>query len=162
MKIVQIDKHALIVAVGALALTVAPAAWAGGAHCNEQHTQASYNEMAQKLATKGYLGLSTEKNAAGTYQVKGIEAGSPAAAAGFQVGDVLVALNGVALNDAQKEALMKVKSTLGPGKTATYTIQRAGAERKVAATLSEVPREVLARWVGEHVIEHSPTVRASN
>ena len=35
----------------------ASAAFAGGEKCAEQHTQASYEEMAQKYAKKDYLGI---------------------------------------------------------------------------------------------------------
>ena len=134
-------KQALIVAVGALALTVAPAAWAGGAHCNEQHTQASYNDMAQKLATKGYLGLATEKNAAGAYQVKAIEAGSPAAAAGFQVGDVIVSIDGQPIdtfNDMQRVVSGSADKEL------TFEVTRDG--RVVALKATPARREVTDRF----------------
>jgi len=130
-------------------------ALAGGAHCAEQHTQASYEEMAKSYAKKGYLGIETEKVGEGRYAVSSIAAGSPAEKAGFRKGDVLVALNGARFGEENKEAVMKAKAALGPGKAATYTVSRSGAEKQLTATLSEVPREVLAQWVGEHVIDHT-------
>lgn len=136
--------------------------WAGGEKCAAQHSQADYSKMAEKMAKKGYLGIETEKNASGGYAVTSIVAGSPAERAGFQVGDVLVAINGTRLGEDNKEAVSKVKSTLGPGSTVNYTVQRAGADRAVTATLAEVPREVLAQWVGEHVLEHTTLVVAAN
>lgn len=138
------------------------AAFAGGEKCAEQHTQASYEQMAKKYAAKGYLGIETEKVGEGRYAVSAIAAGSPAEKAGFQKGDVLVALNGARFGDANKDAVMKAKSALGPGKAATYTVSRAGAEKQLTATLSEVPREVLAKWVGEHVIDHTGDQVAAN
>ena len=140
----------------------ASAALAGGEKCAEQHTQASYEEMARKYAKKGYLGIETEKVGEGKYAVSKVASGSPAEKAGFQKGDVLVALNGARFGDANKEAVMKAKSALGPGKAATYTVSRAGSEKQITATLSEVPREVLAQWVGEHVIEHTGYQVAAN
>ena len=109
----------------------------------------------RSYAKKGYLGIETEKIGEGRYAVSSIVAGSPAEKAGFQKGDVLVALNGARFGEENKEAVMKAKSALGPGKAATYTVSRAGAEKQLSATLSEVPREVLAKWVGEHVIDHT-------
>ena len=97
-------------------------ALAGGKECAEQHTQASYDEMAKKYAKHGYLGIETEKNAAGAYAISKIAPGSPAEKAGFQKGDVLVALNGARFGDDNKEAVKKAKSALGPGKAATYTV----------------------------------------
>jgi S1-C subfamily serine protease len=136
------------------------AAWAGGDKCSAQHTQADYQKMAEKMAAKGWLGLDTEKNAGGGYVVRSVASGSPAEKSGFRAGDVLVALNGVRLGEDNKEALAKVKSNLGPGKEVNYTIQRSGAERTVTATLAPVPHDVLAQWVGEHVLEHTTVVVA--
>lgn len=143
-------------AVAALLVLVgASAALAGGQKCAEQHTQASYEEMAKKFASKGYLGIETEKAGDGRYEVTKIAAGSPAEKAGFQKGDVLVALNGARFGDANQEAVKKAKSALAPGKSATYTVARNGAEKQLTATLSEVPREILAQWIGEHVLDHT-------
>lgn len=130
----------------------------GGAACTEQHTQADYTKMAEKMAAYGYLGVEKEKNPAGAgYVVKSVAAGSPAATAGFRPGDVLVAMNGVRLAEENKDALYKVKSTLGPGKAVTYTVTRAGREQQLSATLAPVPREVLAQWLGEHVLDGHST-----
>jgi S1-C subfamily serine protease len=147
---------AVVLGGGSLAL-------AGGSKCTEQHASADYQKMAEKMAAKGWLGIDTEKNASGGYTVSAITKGSPAEKAGFQVGDVLVALNGVKLSDDNKDAIYKVKSTLGPGKAVNYTVARAGSEKQINATLAEVPREVLAEWLGEHVLDHTTVaVAASN
>ena len=148
----------------AAALLLAPAglAFAGGKECAEQHTQASYDEMAKKYAQHGYLGIETEKNAAGAYAISKVAPGSPAEKAGFQKGDVLVALNGARFGEDNSEAVKKAKSALGPGKAATYTVTRGGSEKQLTATLSAVPREVLAQWVGEHVVSHSAVQVATN
>lgn len=147
---------AVAVVLGGATLAVA----GGSGKCAEAHNQADYQKMAEKMAAKGYLGLETEKAANG-YAVKSIAKGSPAEKAGFQVGDVLVALNGVKLSEDNKDAIYKVKSTLGPGKSVNYTIARAGAERQLNATLAEVPREVLAEWLGEHVLDHTTVAVAA-
>ena len=132
----------------ALTLALAPMAFAGGEKCAHQ-TAAAHKEKAAQLAAKGWLGLKTEKDAAGAYRVASVAPGSPAAQAGFQTGDVLVAMNGVALTDANKDALKKAKANLGVGKQITYTVRRASAEQTLAATLAPVPEEVLAEWVKE-------------
>ncbi len=149
---------AVVVVVGGGSLAVA-----GGAKCAEQHAQADYQKMAEKMAAKGWLGIETEKTASGGYAVSAITKGSPAEKAGFQVGDVLVAFNGVKLADDNKDAIYKAKSTLGPGKAVNYTVARAGSEKQINATLGDVPREVLAEWLGEHVLDHtSVAVAATN
>lgn len=125
----------------ALTLIVAGQAFAGGAECAKR-------DAAAAKAKHGWLGLEMDKSAAG-YVVTGVTANSPAATAGFQKGDVLTALNGVALTEANQEALKKVKAGLAVGSRVTYTVKRAGAERQIAATLGEVPKQVLAQWEKE-------------
>jgi S1-C subfamily serine protease len=151
------------IAVGVIvAFAGASAALAGGEKCREQHTQASYAEMSKKYAAHGWLGIETEKVADGRYAVTTIALGSPAEKAGFQKGDVLVALNGARFGEANMEAVKKEKSSLAPGKAATYTVDRGGAERQLTATLSEVPKEVLAKWVDEHKAAHENDKVATN
>ena len=148
-----------LIAVAALVLLAGTtAAFAGGKECAEKHTQASYAEMQKKYAAHGWLGIETESVGEGRYAVSSVALGSPAEKAGFQKGDVLVALNGARFGEANKEAVKKEKMSLAPGKNATYTIERGGAERQLTATLAEVPKEVLAKWVDEHKALHKDQV----
>ena len=130
----------------ALTLALSSAAYAGGEKCARE---AAHKEKAAKMAAHGWLGLKTDKDAAGAYRVASVAAGSPAAKAGFRAGDVLVALNGVALTEANHEAVKKAKSDCAVGKTVAYTIRRDGAERTLTATLAPVPDAVLAEWMKE-------------
>lgn len=132
----------------ALLLSLSSVALAGGEKCAHD-AKAAHNAKKGELAAKGWLGLKTEKDASGAYRVVSIAPGSPAAEAGFQAGDVLVALNGVALTEANKPAVKKVKAGLGVGKPVSYTVRRDGAERALSATLAPVPDEVLAEWLQE-------------
>lgn len=148
----------------ALMLSLSSMAAAGdGANCDKSHAKATHagNKShaghdgkgkvdIQAKARHGWLGLEVEKNASGVPVVTGIAPGSPAEKAGFAKGDVLVAFNGIALTDANKDALKKAKAQNAVGRRVTYTIARAGAERQIAATLAEVPKEVLARWEKEY------------
>lgn len=140
----------------ALTLSVASFAAAGGPGCDKAHAakarqtaSVSHDRQAleAKLAKKGWLGLDTEKDAAGAAVVTRVAPGSPAEKAGFQKGDVLVAFNGVAIQDGNKEALKQAKAGLGVGKSVSYTVSRAGSTRQLSATLAPVPAEVLAQWV---------------
>lgn len=133
----------------ALLLSLSTMASAGGENCDKAHA-AKAKTAAMEKAKHGWLGLDVEKNASGGYVVSEVAANSPAYAAGFQKGDVLVAFNGIAMTDSNKAALKKAKMQNAVGKQVTYTISRAGAERRLTATLAEVPREVLARWEKEY------------
>lgn len=133
----------------ALFLAFATLAAAGGENCDKSKAAHAKTAVHEK-AKHGWLGLDVEKNAAGAYVVNTVAAGSPAEKAGFEEGDVLVAFNGIALTDENKEALKKAKMQNVVGKQVTYTISRAGAQRQIAATLVEVPAEVLAKWEKEY------------
>lgn len=128
----------------ALILSMAALASAGGDKCAKEKHAA----MTEK-AKHGWIGLDIDKSASG-YVVTGVAANSPAAQAGFQKGDVLVAFNGIALTDANHEALKKAKAGITVGSRVTYTVSRGGAQRQIAATMAEVPKEVLARWEKEY------------
>lgn len=126
----------------ALILVLSSAALAGGEKCARE---AAMKEKSAKMAAHGWLGLKTDDD----HRVTAVAPGSPAAQAGFRAGDVLVALNGVALTEANKEAVMKVKGDCKVGKQVSYTVRRDGAERTLTATLAPVPKEVLAEWMKE-------------
>ncbi len=148
----------------ALMLSLSSMAAAGeGANCDKSHAKATHAGNAghaghtkvdlQAKAKHGWLGLDVEKDGASGYVVTGIAPGSPAEKAGFMKGDVLVAFNGITMTDANKDALKKAKAQNAVGRRVTYTVARAGAERQIAATLAEVPKEVLAQWEKEY---HKP------
>jgi predicted metalloprotease with PDZ domain len=127
----------------ALILVLSSAALAGGEKCARE--AAAHKEKAAKMAAHGWLGLKSDDE----HRVTAVVPGSPAAQAGFRAGDVLVAYNGIALTDTNKEALMKAKGDCAVGKAVSYTIRRDGAERTLSATLAPVPKEVLAEWMKE-------------
>jgi S1-C subfamily serine protease len=147
----------------AVVLATAGAVSAGGGH-GEKHASADscLAEKAARMAKHGWLGLETDKAAAGGYTVTAVHPGSPAEAAGFRAGDVLVAVNGVRFAEADKEAVKKAKAGLGVGSQVSYTVARDGGERQIQATLAPVPREVLARWLGEDVLDHHVSVQLAD
>ena len=152
------------IALAALALP----AFAGGAECEKSAKAAamaaksggctaSKEECAKYMAdakTHGWLGLEYDKTEAGVLAIKKVVPGSPAAAAGFQPGDVLVALNGIELNDGNKDKLKAVKKDLWPGSTAKYTVKRDGKAQDLTATLGKMPDTVYQAMVDEHMKEH--------
>lgn len=160
-------KHTAWFLVPTLTLALAGAAMAGGQKCEEARAkQASYaasrcaqdaegclSTLAAKLATRGWVGVETEKNEHGKAVVIRVASGSPAAKAGFQRGDVLVALNGVELTEANRDALRAMKSAMTPGADVEYTVNRRSGQQHLVVTLDEVPREILAQWVGEHMLD---------
>jgi S1-C subfamily serine protease len=120
-------------------------------HCTKQAGDCAKG-MHAKLANAGWLGIETDKTDKGVVTVKAVVAGSPAVAAGFQTGDVLVAINGVEISEANKEALMAAKKSLVAGGEGSYTVLRQGAKKHLTARLVAPPRTLLAQWIGEHML----------
>lgn len=145
-----------------LLMTLAGTALAGNPEKKcDQDAQDCLNHLAAKIQSKPWLGVEMEKTDAGWLKVTAVIPDSPAAAAGFKAGDVVLAINGVALN-ADKEEMIKVKKSLAPGKAATYVVKREGGKQKLAVTLGHVPATQMAQWIGEHMLEnHVRTVVAS-
>lgn len=110
---------------------------------------ASIDKIMAEKAAHGWLGFETSKSEASVVTVAKVAPGSPASEAGFQEGDELVALNGIALTAENKKQLKKHKAGLAVGKQVSYTVRRAGAERQLTATLAPVPQDVLAQWRAE-------------
>ena len=152
----------LLAAVAVVAVTGTAAA--GGAHGKNKaaNAESCLAEKAASMAKHGWLGIETEKAAAGGYTVTAVHPGSPAEAAGFRSGDVLVALEGVRFAEENHDAVKKVKAGLAVGSQVSYTVARGGSERQLTATLAPVPREVLARWLGEDVLDHHVSVQLAD
>jgi predicted metalloprotease with PDZ domain len=149
----------LVLMGGALLILAAPALAGSGEKCT-MDPQACLNHWA-KSKDKGYLGLKYDKGAEGAVVVKEILAGSPAATAGFQVGDVLLAMNGAKMED--KEALKKAKGDWKVGQEVSYSVKRADKEQTLKVTLAQMPEEVFASMVGAHLLEnHVATVTTAS
>lgn len=149
----------------AIVASVVASVFAGGHPC-EVSTDDCIKKLSQKYQQTGWLGIEKEKGEDGTVRVSAVTPGSPAQAAGFQVGDVLAAINGIALADLKgdkaKEKEMKAKLAMVPGSQVTYTVARRGTKLDLVATLEKPPESVIAQWIGEHVAkEHVPHVIAS-
>lgn len=143
-------KHAVTLLVLGAILSLAPAAYAGGAECEKAHAA-----KVAEMKAHGWLGIESQKDeATGAYKVSSVAPGSPAEQAGFRAGDVLVAINGVSVHSENKEAMKKAKSQFGVGKQVTYTVERGGQKQALTATLAPVPDAVLAKWMAQDEAEH--------
>jgi predicted metalloprotease with PDZ domain len=118
--------------------------------------------MAAKIQTKGFLGIETEKDDNGRYRVTQVVSRSPAYKAGFKTGDVLLALNGASLYGDDKTELKKIKSSLSVGSEVAYTVERAGSKKVVEGTLGKVPKDVMAQWIGEHMIDQHAHIEVAS
>lgn len=144
----------------AMVVATVAASLFGGEHkaCNAPMEEC-VKKMMQKHSQAGWLGVDLEKTETGHPQITRVHPGSPAEAAGLKVGDTLLAVNGADYTKENKEALAKAKEALTPGAEATYLIARQGEKAKVVAKLGAVPREVMAQWIGEHILDSHMQVK---
>ena len=146
---------------------LASAALAGGADCEKHANNAAVASKKGCSATKaecakymseaknhGWLGIQYDKTEDGTSVVKDVIKGSPAYKAGFQTGDVLYALNGIEMNEANTARLKAAWKPLTPGSTVDYTVKRDGVTKDIQVTLGKMPEDVYQAMVDDHMKEH--------
>jgi serine protease Do len=96
------------------------------------HIQPVTDDIAENLGMKGSEGALVAEP----------QAGSPAAKAGIESGDVITAVNGHAVKDARD--LARQIGTMAPGSEAKLTVWRKGEDKSLSLTLGELPKEARA------------------
>jgi putative serine protease PepD len=91
--------------------------------------------MAGRKVSHPALGVSVTEAEGGGALVSSVTAGSAAAKAGLQQGDVITSVNGKAVNDS--DGLVGVIQSASVGDKVTIAFTRNGAEKTVTATLAE-------------------------
>lgn len=139
-----------------LVLAAAVPALAGYGEKCTAGTQDCLDKMAAKLKNSGFVGVELDRDeTTGILTVTSVIPATPAEAAGIQKGDILYALNGVTISKGNEEALKAARAEWKPGQQVSYTIRRDGADRKVSLTLAPMPADVMAKWIGQHMMEHA-------
>jgi S1-C subfamily serine protease len=147
---------------------LASQALAGGPDCEKQAKNAAYasadkgctmsaEECTKHMAeakNRGWLGIQYDKTEDGSTVIEEVVKGSPADKAGFRSGDVLVALNGIELNEANAARVKAAWKPLVPGSTVNYTIKRGGIDKNLTVTLGKMPEDVYQAMVDKHMKEH--------
>jgi predicted metalloprotease with PDZ domain len=146
----------------ALALVATAASGGEGKKC-EYSTQECLDYMASKMQSSGWVGVELDETTDKVgMKVTKVVTESPAEAAGIQTGDVLMAINGIELTEANEEKLQEARASLKPGSAVKWTMRRGDSQRELNLTLAPMPADVLARWVGSHMLEHAEVTVASN
>ncbi len=144
-----------------LLLAAAPAMAGDKSKC-EGNPDDCAKKMQAKLAEKAWLGISYDTDENGRWVVSEVEPGSPAQKAGFEKGDVVLAIDGVEYSKEHKAELKAVFAKLKPGSEATYVVKRQGGKVKLQATLGHVPEELQAKWIAEHMAKSHPETQMAS
>jgi len=147
-----------VVLVTAMALSAAIAGEKGYGKCKED-TQTCLNHMVAEMKGRGWLGIQMDdEGGPANIKITKVVPGSPAEASGFQVGDVLVSVNGAKFAENTEEKCVtceKTKETWKPGNKVTYVVKRNGADTTLNATLAALPSDVMAQMIGMHMIDNA-------
>ena len=118
-------------------------------------TQDCLNHMASRLQASGWIGIEYEPAESGVVTVQKVVPGSPAEKGGLVPGDVLFSINGVEIKKGNDEAMKKAKVDYRPGQTIHYIIMRSGTAKPIDIVLGKWPADLLAKYIGEHMLEHA-------
>ena len=155
-------KTIAILAILAVVALTAPVLAGEGHNCTAG-TQECLDKMAAKLASKGWVGIELDKTDEGELVITKVVKHSPAQEAGLQKGVILLAMNGLSLTDESEENQKKLEKSwksFKPGNEVAYKIDRDGKKTKANITLGHMPEELVASYVGRHMLEHSTTAVA--
>ena len=144
-----------------IVLLAAAPAMAGEKGKCEGNGEDCVKKMKQKYGEKAWLGISYETDDMGRWVVSSVEPNSPAKKAGVKAGDVLVAVEGHDVAEADKSTWQALEAKMKPGNRIAYTVERNGSKKQIDVTLAEMPDEVLAQWVGKHMLAHAAVEVAS-
>jgi C-terminal processing protease CtpA/Prc len=118
-------------------------------------TQECLNAMAAKMQNSGWIGVVLDRDKDENWVVKEVVPGSPAQRAGIHPGDTLHAMNGIPLRSENEMKLQKIRKDFKPGGSVTYTVRRDGGSRDLTMTLAPMPADLMAKYIGAHMLEHA-------
>ena len=118
-------------------------------------TQECLDAMVAHYKEKGWIGVSVEWVESGTQmEVQDVVPEGPAFQAGIQIGDRIIAMNGVMFKPENKEKLAELQKNKKPGVRFTFTVLRNGKAKKIAVTLGHMPDDIIATAIGPHMLDH--------
>lgn len=143
-------KHILLTAL----LVLAPAAvLAGDEHKCTAPVQDCLNEMVSKLKQTGFIGVDLDDSKGPDHLVvTEVFPGTAAEQAGIKKGDILVGLDGITFTKENGAKMAKIKV---PGKKVTCTIKREGKKIELPVTLTPMPADLMAKYIGDHMMSHA-------
>ncbi len=110
--------------------------------------------MSKKMRDSGWVGVELEFDGK-LFTIQKVIVGSPAGEAGLQVGDILLAIDGVPSREvANRMASSRNKLKWKPGQQIKYKIEREGRGRTIEIEMARMPAHVLARYIGQHLIDY--------
>jgi len=131
---------------------------AGHAGCDMSAEECA-KEMQKAMATRGWMGVVLDMNAEENLIISKVYPDSPAEKAGFQAGDRVTSINGVAVSEDNTEKIHKMLKSAKIGDKVSYVIARGSQNLTLDATLIKMPEAVVAETIDRHMKEDHPTAK---
>ena len=141
-----------------MAMAMALPAFAGEGEKCSYGTQECLDHMANKMKNSGFVGVELDHDLAVTRVVPD----SPAENAGIQTGDILFARDGIEYNEANMEKLEQMRATSKPGDEVRWTVKRNGYSKELTIEMGRMPADLLAKYIGQHMMDHAAVEVAEN
>ncbi len=157
-------KHFVMTIAGIiLFMFFASPTWAGKEHKKVKKdayqctmaTQDCLNKMTEHLKQTGWVGIEYEPQETGYWKIKRVVPESPAEAAGLQPKDIIFAMNGIEFSEKNEKKLKAASKERKPGIEITYTVKRGEHDKDISLTLAPMPADVMAQWIGRHMLDHA-------
>ena len=125
-------------------------------------TQDCLNYMSRNLENRGWVGIEVDDEG-GIAQmfVSNVVEDSPADKAGFNRGDLLIAVNGVVFAESNKKKIRDIQYAMKAGDDVVYLVGRRRAKKELRVELGPLPDTVIAQQIGEHMMDHAEVKVAS-
>jgi S1-C subfamily serine protease len=135
-------------ALAVLVVAASVPAFAGGDHCSGSASSASaeYSCAGHSAKSAAWAGAWLQRSGSGEVTVAEVAKGSPAAKAGLKSGDIVLAVNGYDLSNADSRAMCASKADCSVGSSVTYTVKRASKTKNVKLKLEKLPADATERF----------------
>lgn len=135
----------LVPVLAAVALMASVPAFAcdGANKSSATAASAGHGSCSASARSTAWAGAWLQRTASGACEVAAVAEGSPAARQGLRAGDVVLAVNGHALNAANMSCPVGACSV---GRTMAYTVQRGRNTRVVKLALEKMPASAAERF----------------
>ena len=125
-------------------------------------TQDCLNYMSRNLENRGWVGIEVDdEGGIAEMFVSNVVEDSPADKAGFNRGDLLIAVNGVVFAESNKKKIRDIQYAMKAGDDVVYLVGRRRAKKELRVELGPLPDTVIAQQIGEHMMDHAEVKVAS-
>lgn len=119
-------------------------------------TQDCLNYMTRSFEKRGWVGIEVDdEGGIDRMVVSKVVKNSPADKAGFNKGDLLVAVNGVAFAEANKKKIQDIQYSMKVGDDFVYTVARRRNKKELRVELGNMPDNIKAQAIGSHMMDHA-------